>query len=222
MAPRFETGSIALPLPALPDDLLTRPDAARFDPRLAFPRPDLPLEIEVGPGKGSFLLDAARHQPDTNFLAIEKAGEFWAYACDRLRRAGLANVRLIHADAVNTIRWRFPSAVARVIHLYYSDPWPKARHHKNRVVRDEFLAQAWRVLLPGGELRIVTDHDDYWTWIRDHADRWTAPAHTPRFQARSFVPPPWAPLGSHVSTNYERKMTSPEQPPHAMVLAKEG
>lgn len=221
MCPVYDLGGIDLALPPLPDDILTSPRAARADPRDAFAEPARPLDIEIGPGKGSFILAAARHEPAANFLGIERAGEFWAYACDRVRRAGLRNVRLIHADAVDVFRWRFPDSIARAIHLYYSDPWPKARHHKNRVVRDEFLAEAWRVLAPGGELRIVTDHDEYWAWIESHAERWTSSDAPARFERRAFTPPPWAAPGALVETNYERKMTGPQKPPYALVLAKQ-
>ncbi|USO00310.1 MAG: methyltransferase domain-containing protein [Phycisphaeraceae bacterium] len=160
----------------LPDDIVANPESGRVDPRAWFEEPGRPFELEIGSGKGTFLVQQAELEPGTNFLGIEWAGEFYAYAADRVRRrrpAGkLANVRLLHADAAEFLRWRCPDGVCRVIHLYFSDPWPKARHHKKRVIQHRFLAEAWRVLEPGGELRVVTDHDELWVWDMAHFEQW--------------------------------------------------
>lgn len=218
-------------LPPMPDDAFATPESrelARVDPRAWFPRPDLPLEIEIGCGKGSFALEHSRAHPDTNLLAIEWAGEFYAYTADRVRRAVRPNVRVLHADAVEFLRWRVPAAIASVIHLYFSDPWPKSRHHKRRVVQDRFLSEAWRVLRDAGELRIVTDHDEYWSWMGAYFDRWTSAAggtslvgrEGPPFERRAFSPAPWVTEGSLVGTNYERKMCGEDKRPHAVVLVK--
>jgi len=233
-------------LPPLPDDILANRRAAWIDPGALFRDPERPIEIEIGPGKGAFLLAQAEADPDTNYLAIEWAGEFYAYAADRVRRRGLTNVRLLHADAREFLGWRMPSESVRVLHLYFSDPWPKTRHHKHRVVQDAFLAHAWRVLEPAdprhaaahGELRIVTDHDGYWAWIAEHLDRWTspkawplleqlagvemptpAPAHAP-YTRQPFTPPGWAQRGELVGTNFERKFLSEGRSFHSSVLRK--
>ncbi len=219
-------GLTAEALPPLPDDL-SSPEAlaqARVDPRSWFERPEQPLELEIGPGKGAFLVSEAAARPDVNFLGIEQAGEVWAYAADRCRRRGLTNVRLLHADATAFLRWRAPDEVFRVIHLYFSDPWPKKRHHKRRVVQDGFLADAWRTLAPGGELRVVTDHDDYWAWMEERFARWCDPARPgPRFERLPFdeaARPASAKEGELVGTNYERKFVPAGAQPHAAALRK--
>jgi tRNA (guanine-N7-)-methyltransferase len=192
-----------------PDD----PIASRIDPRDWFADPARPLEVEIGSGKGTFLVQQAQLAPNTNYLGVEQAGEFFRYAADRVRRRGIENVRLLHGDAVEFIRFRCPDGVASVIHLYFSDPWPKKRHHKRRVVQDESLRQFHRVLAPGGELRIVTDHEDLWAWSEDHAAR-----HADLFDRRPFEAPPSAGDGELVGTNYERKFAKEGRPFHGMVL----
>lgn len=213
-------------LPPLPDDILTNPDAARIDPRQWFAHPDRPLEIEIGSGKGTFLVQQAAVRPETNYLGIEWAREYFTYACDRVRRHHLRNVRLLCADAVSFLRWRAPDACCRVIHLYFSDPWPKKKHHKNRVVRDEFLEHAWRVLepqtpdRPAGELRIVTDHDGYWQWMQEHFARWCDDMR--RFEREPFCAPDSAREGELVGTNFERKFRQEGRAFHAVTLRRRG
>lgn len=198
----------------LPDDLLERPDAAWIDPGSLFPEPRHPFEIEIGSGKGTFLLAYGESKPQVNLLGIEWAGEFFAYTADRVRRRQLPNVRVLHGDATEFIRWRVPTASVGVIHLYFSDPWPKARHHKKRVIQHRFLADAWRVLVPDGELRVVTDHADLWAWDCAHFDAWCSEGsppdrtHTgpmPAFAMQAFEPPPGAGAGELVGSNFERK-----------------
>ncbi|MEM7630129.1 MAG: hypothetical protein AAF356_12050 [Planctomycetota bacterium] len=239
-------------LPALPDDVVTNPGGARVDPRAWFDVPDRPLELEIGSGKGTFLVQQAGLQPETNFLGIEWAREFWLYAADRVRRRveagdGLGNVRLLHTDATEFLRWRCPSETFGVIHLYFSDPWPKAKHHKKRVVQHRFLLEAWRTLLPGGELRVVTDHDDLWAWDEAHFDLWATPGDEPRdrdalaaripampsevseamgdlpmppFERLAFDRPESAGEGELVGTNFERKFREEGRSFNAAVLRK--
>jgi tRNA (guanine-N7-)-methyltransferase len=221
-------------LPPLPDDVLANPAGARLDPRRWFRDSARPFEIEIGSGKGTFLVNQAAAAPGTNYLGIEWAHEFYMYAADRLRRRQLANVRMLHADATDFLRWRLPDAIVDVIHLYFSDPWPKTKHHKRRVVQDSFLAQAHRVLIPGGELRIVTDHDEYWEWMEKHFKKWAAaspsqisnqqsqipPPSFPAFHRLPFTPPPWVGEDHLVGTNYERKFKRDDRAAHAAVLRK--
>lgn len=225
-------------LPALAPD--ARPDPARFDPRTWFADPGAPFEIEVGSGKGTFLVQQGALQPGTNFLGIEWTREFWLYAADRVRRRALPNVRLLHADATEFLRHRAPDACARAIHLYFPDPWPKARHHKRRSLTDRFLEDAHRVLTPGGELRVVTDHDDYWAWMEERFARWaTEPGNErsrdrqiagteqpapsppqPLFERLPFERPASAGEGEVVGTNFERKYRREGRPFHATILRK--
>jgi len=226
MARRFDcapgvVGVSGEELPALPDGIATDTEAGRIDPRAWFEHPGRPLEIEIGSGKGTFLLAQAERDPATNYLGVEWAGEFYAYAADRVRRrreatGGPTNVRLLHADATEFLRWRVPAGIVRVVHLYFSDPWPKRKHWKKRVVQDRFLADVWRVLESGGELRVVTDHDALWVWYEEHFARWTGPegwsllGAPPKggggpFEQAPFKAPAWVDEGELVGTNFERK-----------------
>lgn len=207
-------------IPPLPDSVLEAPSSAWIDPRAWFPEPSRPFEIEIGSGKGTFLVQQAAGDPETNYLGIEWAREFYAYAADRVRRHGLQNVKLLHADATEFLHWRAPTGIARVIHLYFSDPWPKSRHHKRRVLQDRFLADALRILNPGGELRIVTDHAEYWTWMEQHFERWCSPAPEAPFERLAFASPGSAKEGEVVGTNFERKYAREGRPFHAAVLRK--
>ncbi|MEO0511654.1 MAG: hypothetical protein AAF108_01990 [Planctomycetota bacterium] len=225
----------------LPDDVLERPDAARVDPRVWFAEPERPFELEIGSGKGTFLVQEAQHRRDVNFLGIEWAREFYLYAADRVRRhragaddpaagalGSLTHVRMLHTDATQFIKWRVPPGICSVIHLYFSDPWPKTRHHKKRVIQDWTLAEFWRVLEPGGELRVVTDHDALWAWDVEHFDRWCSSESDipgwagprPAFRRGPFLPPASAGDGELVGTNFERKFIDEGRGFHGCILTK--
>lgn len=190
-------------------------DAGPWDPRVLFADPGRPFELEIGSGKGTFLVQQAELQQETNFLGIEWAGEFFRYAADRLRRRAFENVRMLHDDATEIVVHRLPDSCCRVVHLYFSDPWPKSRHHKRRVVQDETMAAVHRVLAPDGEFRIVTDHDDLWAWYEDHAAR-----HASLFARGPFESPASAGEGEVVGTNFERKFRREGRPFHAMTLRR--
>lgn len=200
-------------LTALPSYEPDDPDGGKIDPRTWFTHPERRFEIEIGSGKGTFLVQQAAIHPEVNFLGIEWAGEFYRYAADRMRRRGLENVRMLHADASEFIHYRCPDAIAAVVHLYFSDPWPKKRHHKRRVVQDRFLVEVHRVLERDGELRLVTDHEALWAWYEVHAAR-----HAGLFERGAFEAPPSAGESELVGTNYERKFAREGRGFRAMTL----
>ena len=185
----------------------------RLDPRQWFEHPERPFDLEIGSGKGTFLLQQAEIEPETNFLGIEWTGEFYRYAADRIRRHQLTNVKMMWHDATEFVKWWMPDACVRVLHLYFSDPWPKSRHHKRRVVQDATLEQFHRVLIAEGELRLVTDHDDLWAWYEEHAAR-----NARLFERIAFERPASAGDGEVVGTNFERKYRREGRPFHAMTL----
>ncbi|MGE3107815.1 MAG: tRNA (guanosine(46)-N7)-methyltransferase TrmB [Phycisphaerales bacterium] len=200
----------------LPDEIVRDPLSARVDPRTWFEHSDRPFEIEIGSGKGTFLLHAAGVQPERNFLGIEWAREFWLYTSDRCRRAQVRNIRTLNTDASEFLHWRVPDGVVEVIHLYFPDPWPKSRHHRRRIVQDRFLEDCHRVLSGAGELRVVTDHEGYWAWMQEHFLR----VRGRLFDAETLRRPEGVPEGELVGTNFERKYRREGRPFHSVTLRK--
>lgn len=160
---------------------------------------DRPIEIEIGVGKGAFLLRRSQARPDLNFLGIEWAGEFFRFAADRMRRWDLTNVRMIRADASHFIRLQCPRASLRMIHVYHPDPWPKKRHHKRRLFQQPFVDAAAECLLPGGRLAVQTDHAEYHEIIRGLL------LNNPRFREIPFEILDFARESGELETNFEIK-----------------
>ncbi len=192
-------------------------DAGRIGPEFFFGASDSerPFDLEIGSGKGTFLLQQSALEPGTDFLGIEWAGEFYRYAADRIRRHQRSNVRVLYGDAAEFISGWLRDGCVRVIHLYFSDPWPKSRHHKRRVVQEASLHEFHRILRAGGELRIVTDHDALWAWTEEHVAR-----QPHLFERGPFERPPSAGDGEIVGTNFERKYAREGRPFHAMTLTR--
>jgi tRNA (guanine-N7-)-methyltransferase len=120
-----------------------------------------PLEVEVGSGKGMFLVAASAERPEHNFLGCEIAGNYARLAAARLARAGRDNAVMLHGDALQVFRDGLTAASAVAVHVYFPDPWWKLRHRKRRVLKPEFLTQIERVLQPGGSLHFWTDVREY-------------------------------------------------------------
>jgi tRNA (guanine-N7-)-methyltransferase len=160
---------------------------------------DRPVEIEVGFGKGLFLLTESAAHPEVNYLGIEIERKYQMFTAARLAKRGRSNVRVACADARVFLRDRVVSGSARAVHVYFPDPWWKKRHHKRRVFTPEFVAEVARVLAPGGRLLAATDVPEYAAVIAE-----LVPAHTP---LRPLPPPPEHEPAHDLDylTNYERK-----------------
>jgi tRNA (guanine-N7-)-methyltransferase len=120
-----------------------------------------PLEIEVGSGKGLFLRSTAPGRPETDFLGIEIAGKYARFAAAQLARRNLSNVLVANCDALRVFRELLPSSSLQAVHVYFPDPWWKARHKKRRVMNESFLADVERTLQAGGALHFWTDVEEY-------------------------------------------------------------
>ncbi|HEX3726286.1 MAG TPA: tRNA (guanosine(46)-N7)-methyltransferase TrmB, partial [Pirellulales bacterium] len=130
-----------------------------LDPVAMFGR-EVPLEIEVGCGKGLFLCAAATGEPTSDFLGIEILGKYARYTAARLASRQVANAKLIHGDAQAFFRDWVGGASLAAVHVYFPDPWWKARHKKRRVMSEQFLADVERTLVPGGTLHFWTDVEE--------------------------------------------------------------
>jgi tRNA (guanine-N7-)-methyltransferase len=160
---------------------------------------DRPVELEIGTGKAGFLLRRARARPEGNFLGIERAGEFYRFAVDRLQRWQVPNVRMLRIDAIHFMRVVCPRESLTALHVYHPDPWPKRRHHKRRLFQALFVEAAVQGLVHGGHWAVQTDHADYFEIIRalllGHPELYEVPFDDPQFGVEAC----------RVATNFEVK-----------------
>jgi tRNA (guanine-N7-)-methyltransferase len=119
------------------------------------------VEVEVGMGKGLFLLTEAMARPEANFFGIEIVRKYQLYAATRYAIRKLPNIKTACADAKALLRDHVPAGSVSAVHVYFPDPWWKKRHKKRRVFTPEFAADAARVLKPGGRLHVATDVEEY-------------------------------------------------------------
>ncbi|MGA2242252.1 MAG: tRNA (guanosine(46)-N7)-methyltransferase TrmB [Verrucomicrobiota bacterium] len=125
-----------------------------------FPRSQ-PLEVELGCGDASFLADYARQHPDRNFIGVERLLGRMRKLDRKGRRARLTNLRGVQIESSYFLQYLLPPHSASALHVYFPDPWPKKRHHKNRLINESFPRLARAALAPGGEVYLRTDDKDY-------------------------------------------------------------
>ena len=124
-----------------------------------------PVEIEIGIGSGYFLSRYAKDHPEVNLLGLDKEMSEVRRTDDKCRRQGAENVRVLKCDAIYFLEDYPAEGSVQALHVYYSDPWPKKRHHKRRLWREDFIRAAERVLAPGGDLFLKTDVTEYFEVI---------------------------------------------------------
>jgi tRNA (guanine-N7-)-methyltransferase len=118
-------------------------------------------DVEIGSGKGRFLLALAASRPERNLLAVERAGHYHRLCCERAVKRGLSNVRLLRTTAEDLLyRLLAPSSIDTLF-ILFPDPWPKKRHHKRRLITPGAVGVMAAMLRPGGRLLIKTDHAGY-------------------------------------------------------------
>lgn len=169
---------------------------------------DRPVEIEVGFGKGLFLVTAGQARPDVNFLGIELVRKYQLYATQRVAVRKLANVRTCCGDATRILRDLVPPGSVAAVHVYFPDPWWKTRHKKRLLFTPDFAATVLAVLAPGGHLHFVSDVADYFAMVM------ATLAAVPGF---TRLPPPDAAEPAHdmdYLTNFERKFRKEGRPIH--------
>jgi tRNA (guanine-N7-)-methyltransferase len=159
-----------------------------------------PVILEIGSGKGRFLIGTAMERPDANLIGIEKSLHYHRVIRDRVLKRHLTNVRLINHDAFLVLRDMIPDASIAELHVYFPDPWPRKREQKRRIIRAEVLKEFRRVLVEGGEGIYVTDHREYFEAA--------APLVEAEFRAERRIPGP----DDVPRTNYEAKYRAEGRP----------
>jgi tRNA (guanine-N7-)-methyltransferase len=126
-----------------------------------------PWEVEIGFGKGRYLLRRALAEPQNRFLGIEVVSKYQRMLSNRARRRGLPNLTVIRGEAAYLLSSGFPQGFARAVHVYFPDPWPKSRHHKRRLFHPEQIDLVLGLLEPGGTLLFATDFVDYGAIVQE-------------------------------------------------------
>jgi len=149
-----------LPLQESLDRTFREPiDEDRFGQAMAT---QLPIELEIGSGKGLFLTNAAESDPSRFFIGLELAAKYAREAQSKLERLKIPNAVFVASDATRVIATEVPDKSLVAVHVYFPDPWWKAKHKKRRVLSDETIVHIERVLKPHGELHFWTDVLDYY------------------------------------------------------------
>ena len=135
-------------------------DSKDIDPSSLFGR-TAPLLVEIGFGNGESLVEFASAHPDIDVIGIEVHSPGVGHCLLQAEKAGIENLRLVCHDAIEVLEHQIPDASLHRVNLYFPDPWPKARHHKRRIVQRDFLDLIARKLRHGGTLNIATDWENY-------------------------------------------------------------
>ena len=166
-----------------------------------------PVQVEIGIGKGRFLIESSQRFPAVNFLGIERASKYLRIARDRSLKRELGNVRFVRTDAKEFVEFFVPASSIAAYHIYFPDPWPKKRHHKRRLFDPPFVAELERTLAEDGKLWLATDHREYFEVIL---------AATEASKDLAQVQAQWP----EIATNYEAKYLALGKPIHRRVFAK--
>jgi tRNA (guanine-N7-)-methyltransferase len=197
---RLKTRTIKPRQAALMESLLPglRPPAEPFDPRALMPDAKA-VWLEIGFGGGEHMAAQADLHRDTLIIGAEPFQNGVASALRHIDEADLTNVRVLDGD-VRELMGYLPDASLDRVFVLFPDPWPKARHHKRRVIQAQTVADLARLLKPGGQLRFASDVAHYVDWalalfLANPAFEWTA----------NKVSDWCAPPADHITTRYEEK-----------------
>ncbi len=160
-----------------------------------------PVEIEIGCGKGRFIINSAVANPEINYIGIERALRYFRIMKERVVRRELTNIRLLRDDAVYFVERFIPDSAVSAYHVYFPDPWPKKRHRKRRLFNARFLEEIARTLARGGTLDFATDYVEYYEEILALLET------SDRLAALEEIPGRVRELGRDL-TNFETKYTA--------------
>jgi tRNA (guanine-N7-)-methyltransferase len=146
------------------------------------------LEVDLGCGDGSFLMEMAKQYPERDFLGVERLLGRVRKVCKKIRRRELDNARVLRLDSRYVVEWLLPEESVSRLHLLCPDPWPKLRHHRRRLVQLDFLEAVWKSLAPGGEFLFMTDHEEYFKWAVEKIEKF-GKFQRPEWEEDSFFYP---------------------------------
>jgi tRNA (guanine-N7-)-methyltransferase len=158
-----------------------------------------PVEVEIGIGKGRFILEAAAGRPDIQHLGVEWANKYLRIAEARAVKRDLKNIRFVRMDA-KLMMSAIPDNSVSAYYVFYPDPWPKKRHLKRRFLVPEMATQLTRTMTDSGLLHVATDHIPYWSEIEPLFDHHPEFERLPEFGGEQFPVPADEPI-----TNFEIK-----------------
>jgi tRNA (guanine-N7-)-methyltransferase len=173
-----------------------------------------PVEIEVGFGKGLFLVNSAQARPETNFFGIEIERKYTLFTATRLAKRSLRNAKVAACDARGFLETYVAPGSVSAMHVYFPDPWWKNRHRKRRLFTESFAIACARVLIKGGCLHFVSDVDGYFA---------ESAQMLARLGALTALPTPTVKEPSHEMdflTNFERKYRREGRPIYRGVWQK--
>lgn len=122
-----------------------------------------PLELELGSGDGSFLIQQAVGHAGRNFIGIERLLGRLRKIEKRGRQTGLKNLRALRIESAYFLQYLLPAHTVSALHIYFPDPWPKRKHQRHRLINETFVGLARQSLTPGGLVYLRTDDADYFS-----------------------------------------------------------
>lgn len=177
---------------------------------------EAPLVLEIGSGMGESTAALAAAAPQVNYLAVEVYKPGLAQLLMRADALGLANLRLLRADAVALLRSHLAPASLSAVRVFFPDPWPKKRHHKRRLVNPGFVALAASRLRPGASLHLATDCMDYAERMKACCDAEPALTNPYAQQPGGWAPRPlWRPV-----TKFEQRARHEGREVHDLIFRR--
>lgn len=172
-----------------------------------------PIYIEIGMGKGQFIMENARQNPDINYIGIEKYSSVLLRAVEKMETEELPNIRFIRFNAEN-ITDIFEQGEVDKIYLNFSDPWPKDRHAKRRLTSRQFLARYNQILAQGQTIEFKTDNRLLFDFSLEEAkeSNWNILACTYDLHNDEAL------CKGNIMTEYEAKFSSMGNPIHKMII----
>jgi len=131
-----------------------------------------PIAIEFCSGNGEWLLEKAKHNPDWNWVAVEKRFDRTRKIWVKMKNMGLKNVFIVFGEALAYSTSFVPESSVQALYINFPDPWPKTRHIKNRIISPLLFSEAARMLQKEGKLIFVTDDQPYSEWFLEQYDLW--------------------------------------------------